>query len=371
MGTLAAGVAHEINNPLMYVMTNLEFLSRHLDASGDASPRARHAVEQAREGAERVRQIVRNLRTFSRGDDDRRGPVSVTQVLESALEMAHNEIRHRARVVRDFDVVPPVEANEARLGQVFLNLLVNAAQAIPDEGPSEAHEVRVTLRHDLERRRIVAAVRDTGHGIDPEVLPRVFDPFFTTKPVGEGTGLGLAIVHGIVRSLGGDIEVESTPGSGSEFRVYLPVATQPPAPRRRSVPPPPSGARLRVLIVDDEPNLRSSLALIVGGEHDAFTEGSGRDALARVEAGERFDVILCDLMMPEVSGLDVYETLERVAPDQARRVVFLTGGAFTPRAQEFLGRVPNPRLEKPFDLDELQRLIRKVGGAAPAPIAPQ
>ena len=362
VGTLAAGVAHEINNPLMYVIANLEFVSRQLasaDGSGVGERRERvlRALSQAREGADRVSQIVRSLRTFSRGDEDRRGPVSVTDVMESSLAMAWNEVRHRARLVRDYLPVAPVEANEARLGQVFLNLVVNAAQAIP-EGRVDDHEIRVSARE--ASGKVIVEVSDTGAGIPREIIGRIFDPFFTTKPVGEGTGLGLSICHGIVKNLGGEIVVERNVTRGTTFRVVLPAAAPVRAVVRTSTPPAPLGARARVLIVDDEPNLRLSLAQILATEHDVRETASGHEVLDMMREGVRFDVILCDLLMPEMSGVDLFQALESVAPEQCKRVVFLTGGAFTPRAQEFLARIANPRLEKPFDIDELLVLIRKV-----------
>ena len=366
VGTLAAGAAHEINNPLTYVIANLEFAARlvgqplpaDINAAAESRARLRRALAYAREGAERVRQIVKNLRTFSRGDEDRRGPVLVEDVVESSIDMAWNEIRHRARLVREFSPVPAVMANEARLGQVFLNLLVNAAQAIP-EGHVADHRVRVVTREQGDR--VVVEISDTGAGIAPDVVERIFDPFFTTKPVGEGIGLGLSICHGIVANLGGEIQVESAPGRGSTFRVLLPASTRvhvddPSRPPRPALPP----RRARVLLVDDEANLRTSLAQILGAEHEVREVGSGAEVLELLHAGERYDVLLCDLMMPEMSGIDLFDAIERLDAAQARRVIFLTGGAFTPRAQEFMARVPNTRLEKPFDIDELMHMIRKV-----------
>jgi CheY-like chemotaxis protein len=203
-------------------------------------------------------------------------------------------------------------------------------------------------------------VSDTGAGIPREIIGRIFDPFFTTKPVGEGTGLGLSICHGIVKNLGGEIVVERNVTRGTTFRVVLPAAAPVRAVVRTSTPPAPLGARARVLIVDDEPNLRLSLAQILATEHDVRETASGHEVLDMMREGVRFDVILCDLLMPEMSGVDLFQALEAVAPEQCKRVVFLTGGAFTPRAQEFLARIANPRLEKPFDIDELLVLIRKV-----------
>ncbi|NVJ14807.1 GAF domain-containing protein [Myxococcus sp. AM010] len=226
VGTLAAGVAHEINNPLAFVLSNLSFLAGELHALARELPPGRmgeleEVLREATDGAHRVRQIVRDLRTFSRGDDEVATAVNVKAVLESAITLARSELKLRARLVRDYREVPLVEGNEGRFGQVFLNLLINAAQAIP-LGHSERHEVRLSLRTAGDR--VVIEVRDTGVGMPPEVRARIFDPFFTTKPVGEGTGLGLSICHGIVTGFGGDISVESEEGRGSIFRVSLPVA---------------------------------------------------------------------------------------------------------------------------------------------------
>jgi len=231
MGTLAAGVAHEINNPLTYVMANIGFVSERLPklVTGDSAPEIAAQLEElttalaeAQEGAIRVRQIVRDLKILARGDEERFGPVDVRGVLESSISMVANQIRMKATLVRELGEVPMVEASESRLGQVFLNLLVNAAQAIP-EGDVAKNEIRVRTRTD-DNGRAVVTVSDTGAGIPAEVMNRIFDPFFTTKAVGVGTGLGLFICHGIVKALGGEIAVDSVPGQGTAFRVILPAA---------------------------------------------------------------------------------------------------------------------------------------------------
>jgi PAS domain S-box-containing protein len=367
VGTLAAGVAHELNNPLAYVITNLELLASELPevfaavhgaAAGQRLAELEHALAEAREGAERVRKIVRDLRVFSRAEEDRREPVALARVLESAVNMAWNELRHRARLVKDFGPTPLVEANESRLGQVFLNLLVNAAHAIP-EGNVEANEIRLVARTD-ERGYAVVEVRDTGYGIPADVLPRIFDPFFTTKPVGQGTGLGLSICRNIVHGFGGTIDVRSTVDQGTVVCVTLPPArldAVPAAPpEQRAVPP---GRRGRILVVDDEPLVGGALRRVLEREHEAVAVTTGREALERL-ARERFDLVLCDLMMPEMTGMDFYAEVGRRFPDLAPRVVFLTGGAFTPRAREFLDRVPNERLEKPVDVQNLLALVRNL-----------
>jgi signal transduction histidine kinase len=228
LGTLAGGVAHEINNPLACVLSNLEFMSRGLCEVEDVAPpgwlaETRQVIGETFKGAERVRRIVQDLRTFTR-PSNKVGPVDMQQVLDLAITMASSQIQHRARLVRDYFDVPPVQGDASRLGQVALNLLVNAAQAIPDGKPTE-NEVCVVTRMD-GAHRVVFEVRDTGCGIPLEIRRHLFEPFLTTKPVGKGTGLGLSVCHGIVTSLGGEITVESEVGKGSTFRVSIPVAGQ-------------------------------------------------------------------------------------------------------------------------------------------------
>jgi nitrogen-specific signal transduction histidine kinase len=348
IGTLAAGVAHEINNPLAYVIANLELMR-----DDNLAAESQESLKAAQDGAERVRKIVRDLKTFSRSDEQRIDAVDVHSVLDAAANIASNEIRHRARLLKDYGAdVPRVAANESRLGQVVLNLLVNAAQAMPD-GEAERNRIIVCTR--AEDEMVVIEVQDTGQGISPEHRARLFDPFFTTKPVGVGTGLGLYISQQILSSMGGSISVESEPSKGSTFRLRIPIATRPA--RATAAPPPvPTVARARILAIDDEPMIgrvvKSALA-----SHDVTEMTSATAAFERIQAGERFDLIICDLMMPHMTGMDFHAALERVAPEQAARMVFLTGGAFTPRAREFLDTVPAPRVDKPFAVNQMRTLV--------------
>ncbi|HVG59342.1 MAG TPA: two-component regulator propeller domain-containing protein [Hyalangium sp.] len=370
VGTLAAGVGHEINNPLSYIISNLEhsceeaeMLVRMAESSEPLRERLRDMQQVLREalmGADRVRRIVRDLKTFSRQDEDTRGPVDLRAVLDSAAKMAAGELRPRAQLVRDYSPdVPSVEGNEARLAQVFLNLLINAAQALP-EGRPEQNEVRLVLMRSGEGQ-VVAEVRDTGSGIPPDVLGRIFDPFFTTKPVGVGTGLGLALCQAFVASMGGRIEVESQMGKGSVFRVTLPMASgqQERAPRSISMQ---AGEveRGRVLVVDDDPLVSSALRRTLARDHEVEVVVSSRRALELLSSPQgSFDVILCDLMMPEMTGMELHAQLAASSPEQARRMVFITGGAYTPAAREFLEHVSNPRVEKPFDPEKLRQQVRE------------
>jgi signal transduction histidine kinase len=226
LGTLAAGVAHEVNNPLTYVLLHLANAARLVPTL--ATEQNRSKIEQvsrllqgALEGIERIRGITTAIRSFSRSDSLRLEPVDVRTVVDAALRLVKNELKHRARLVESYGATPYVLVNEGRLGQVFLNLLTNAVQALPD-GQAETNEVRVTTGVDGDM--VFIEITDTGHGIPPHVMSRIFEPFFSTKPVGQGNGLGLSISHGIVTSFGGQIRVSSQVGKGTTFRVLLPPA---------------------------------------------------------------------------------------------------------------------------------------------------
>lgn len=369
LGTLAAGVAHEINNPLASVLSNLDLLYDEL-AKREASTPAGHGsavsdllelASDARNGADRVRKIVRSLKTFSRADQERRQPLLLAPVLELSIRMARSEVRHRARIVKDFGPVPMVEADETRLAQVFINLLVNAAHALP-EGNADTNQIRLTTSTDADGRAVVE-VTDTGPGMTSTVLRRAFEPFFTTKAVGEGTGLGLSICHGIVSALGGTITATSQLGKGSTFRVVLPSAPPPlPIEGTRAVltKERAEGRRGRILIVDDDPMVGTSLSRVLSREHDVEVQTDGRAALERIRSGARYDVIFCDLMMPILTGMALFEQLTTVAPELVDRVVLMTGGVFTTAARQFLDAVPNERLDKPFDVPNVRALVRRL-----------
>ena len=388
MGMLAAGVAHEINNPLTYVLYHLETLSRDLRQYAREVGAARRALtkrfgeealqqslgaagatfdpalwddvqerfHEALEGTRKIKEIARGLGTFSRVESDKLAPVDLRRAIASAVSIAHNEIKYRAQLVQDLAVTAPILGSEGRLSQVFLNLLVNAAHAIR-EGDVEHN--RIGVRTWEEDGNVVAEVEDTGSGMSPEHLERIFEPFFTTKPPGVGSGLGLAIVQGIVTGYDGTIEIESEVGKGTRFVIRFPAladeAGLEPARQRGAERPAPSASG-RILVIDDEPSIRNALRRVLHG-HEIVEAGSGERARAILEADQRFDVILCDMMMPEMSGMDLHRWLEEDKPELARRLVFVTGGAFTPHAKEYLDRVANLRVDKPFDATNLQKLV--------------
>jgi len=357
LGTLTAGMAHEINNPLAYVTANLEYLDSHASEFLDARhlDEVKAVLAEALEGAQRIRGVIQHVNVFSTEGPEDRKPVDVHAALECSMKIAFNEIRHRARLVRDYADLPCVLASEGRLTQVFTNLLVNAAQAIP-EGNATGNEIRVTTK--LCEGRVMIEVIDTGSGINSQLMGRIFEPFFTTKRPGTGTGLGLAICYGIVHACGGEIFVESELGRGSTFRVVLPTALpvlKTTIPPMRSCRPPTRRARL--LVVDDEPAILRALARSLRREHEVVTVDSGKQALDQLERDTNFDLILCDLMMPTISGSDVYHAVRSMQPGLEARIVFMTGGVFTDRAKDFLAAVQNACVAKPLELNRLNALI--------------
>ena len=404
LGTLAAGAAHEISNPLAFTVANLDtmddqiarieaVLERHLGPPELVELRAmvadvRDLLGDAKIGAERVSRVVRNLQSIARRPEEQHQAVNLHEVLESAISLTWNQIRHRARLVRDFTDLPLVEGSKFRLGQLFVNLLVNAAQAIP-EGRAQENEIEVIAR--TRDGRAVLEIRDTGVGISPTTRARLFDPFFTTKPAGTGTGLGLSICQSVVLEHRGTIEVESTPGEGSTFRVSLPggprqsVLAAPPAAAAAAAPtelaesaepatPPAAAApaptpvagvpqRGHVIIVDDEPHLAWAMKRLLDRDHQVVAVTHGQEALDRMLAGERFDVMICDLTMPYMTGEELYREIRgRFGPETASRMLFVTGGPLSPETNSFLQEVPNPRLFKPFDPDELRAQVRQLMG---------
>jgi signal transduction histidine kinase len=381
-GLLAAGVAHEINNPLAVAVTNTDYtldaveaVLAEASALANGSPeeradwtgwtrlrQAEEALRDTSEGLRRIRDIVLDVKLFSRPHDNNAGTVDIRKVCDSSARMAWNEIRHRAKLVKDYGDVPPIEANESRVGQVVLNLIVNAAQALP-EGHADGNEILLRTSTD-EAGWAMVEVRDSGSGIPPQILDRIFEPFFTTKPVGIGTGLGLAVCRRIVNELGGTIGVESVVGEGTAFRVAFPPTYDRPQFPRPSVASPPQ-RRTRVLLVDDDAAVGAAVQRVLSHHHEIVFITKGTTALARIAQGERFDVILSDFMMPDITGMELHQRLRQIDPDQAKRVVFLTGGAFTPESRLYLDGVANRIVDKPFRTVELLSVIGEVAELGP------
>jgi two-component system cell cycle sensor histidine kinase/response regulator CckA len=388
IGQLASGVAHEINNPAGFILGNLEVLDEHLLMVERACSRIAHAAHtrdlpaiarlrsdldtvvremhgmlaDSMAGIERIARIVKTLSSFARIDHGEVERVDINEIVETACKITHNEIRHRALLDRDLGSLPPIVADPGKLVQVFTNLLINAAQSITP-GAAESNRVRVSTRH--RDGQIVIRVEDTGCGIPAENLERIFEPFFTTKIRGLGTGLGLPLSSDIVRKHGGHMRVSSTVGQGTVFEIALPTETgmiipAPPPPAIQAAPS--QGRRARVLVVDDESMLLDTFQRMLRRDHDVVLVEGGTRAVAELERNSAFDAVICDLMMPDLDGMQLYRILCERWPALRRRIIFCSGGAFDAGAREFLERARHEHviIEKPVKRDEVLAAVRRV-----------
>jgi PAS domain S-box-containing protein len=346
IGTMAASVTHEIGNALAPLLANLSFAR---SACADLRPSAPVAqldelaevIDEANHAVENIRVIARDVKVFVDLGHDRLVPIDVVAVLEAVLRMTKGELKYRAQVVSELEGVPRVLGVEARLAQVFLNLVLNAAQAM-EGGPAKN---RLLVRSKVDGTRVVVEIGDTGPGLPDTIADRLFHPFVTTKPLGVGTGLGLSICHRIVTGMGGEIGVESRKGLGCTFRIRLP-----------SLPPEPS--RARVLIVDDDEAVRRAVVRVLAGEHDVTAVAGAADALDILARGERFDLILADIVMPGMSGVDLWRRVEKLLPDQVGRFMFFTAGTFSAATRAEVAASGCACLEKPIDGPRLLRAVR-------------
>jgi hypothetical protein len=352
--TLAAGLANEVNSPLTSLLANLEHVVRRLRAIAAREldeecamelPLLVEALARALDAGDRVRQLTRDLMTFSQVAVERRELVDPRSVVEAALHIAAPEIRARARMVRALGEAPPVEADEGRLTQALVAILENGAEAIP-EGNIEGNEVRVATGTDAAGRAVIE-VSDTGAGMAPDVMARVFEPFYTARP-GRGRGLGLSVAYGIVAALDGELTIDSEEGEGCTVTMTLPAA--------RSMTREP----LRVLLLADERPAGDALALALSNGHDAIVADDAQDALAKLDASA-FDAIVCDALPPGMCLVELFSTAVRRDPHLSDRFVFLSGGKVTERAQRLLEGMRVRCLEKPPDLARLRELIRYAG----------
>jgi signal transduction histidine kinase len=382
---LASGVAHEIGNPLTYMMMCLDELGRGLEpGSGDephpALERVRPLLLQTRQGAERVQEIVRGLSSYNR-DHGRRESVDVNRAVRSALEMARTEMMAPIRVHTSLEAVPMVRANPSRLVQVLYNLLVNAAHALePNQlaqrDPSHPSQGALGVDTWCEGSWVYINVWDTGPGIAPEIRDHIFEPFVTSKPVGRGAGLGLAVCHNYVAELEGEIDFDCEPDQGTRFTVRLPAEiVEPRVVQPTPVPERPGPDVARLLVVDDEPEIRRGLQAMLRRFGRVDVAESAAEARALLSPGVRYDLVLCDLMMPGESGEELYSWITRARPDLAARVAYVTGGG--PRlltARSLVNAEDGPPcLLKPFRRQELYEFVRRAmsraSAGAPADVA--
>ncbi|MBM4361711.1 MAG: response regulator [Deltaproteobacteria bacterium] len=363
VGTLAASVAHEINNPLTYVMAHADLLARELaglDAllagvDGSALPAIRASLGRIREdlapirsGTDQIATISRGLGTFNRADDAKVSAVDLRGVIDAVLGLVRKNIEARAELVLDLGDTPEVMGSHNRLVQVVLNLMMNALQALPS---GAAGRREVSVRSYATDGQAVVEVGDSGPGVPAALRERIFEPFFTTKEIGAGTGLGLFVCRNIVRALNGDVTVADRPGGGAVFRVTLPAGA-----RARAVPQarPQSIASTvgrHVLVIDDEAMvLRVLAAQLTQAGFRVTTADDGEAGLAALLASDDFDLAFCDLMMRGKTGMQIAAELSARAPERLRKVVFMTGGAFTPEAREFFATHGDSVVSKPFEI---------------------
>jgi signal transduction histidine kinase/CheY-like chemotaxis protein len=346
LGILAAGVAHELNNPLMYVSAHLENLRDGLSPAATAD-----ALAAASEGVERMASIVRELTAYAR-EAPGPGVADVGAAIDFAERITRRSLAPLARIVRGPSVQGHVAIGEARLGQVLVNLLLNAGDAIGDAARGKRGEIRVSVA--VGNDRFVVEVADNGCGMTDEVARRVFDPFFTTKARGRGTGLGLWVSLGIVRDAGGDLQVESESGVGSRFRVILP-RVDPALSTSASAPPAAVGRRL--LIVDDDASVAAGVSALLGRDHEIVTAAGAGAARERLDVDTAFDLVLCDLHMPGEDGVSFLVELRSRPRLSHLRCALMTGGAITAGQKERLAAIGVAFVNKPFRRDAIDRLL--------------
>jgi signal transduction histidine kinase/CheY-like chemotaxis protein len=363
LGTLAASVAHEINNPLTYIFAHAEQMDESLErlGSGLADPGSREfradlatlreEFQSLRAGVERIASITRELRTFSHPDDKGGVPVDARAAVRSVLQLVGKEVEHRAWLSLELGETAPIIGHPTRLVQVILNLVMNAMQSLPAVRTAESE---VHIRTDTLGQRVVIEVSDSGPGVPVAERERIFEPFVTTKPIGDGTGLGLFVCRNIVHSYGGEVSVHDRPGGGALFRVSLPATAHVQAAgvaRDQEA----SGAphtRAHVLVIDDEAQVVNALSgSLRRAGYRTSSCSSGAAGLQRLMACDDIDLVFCDLMMKEMTGMELYARLREHAPAVIDKIVFMTGGAYSPAARQFLLDHPGQRIvEKPFDV---------------------
>jgi two-component system NtrC family sensor kinase len=354
LGSLLAGVAHELNNPLSVVVARAVLL----EEQGDVATRT--AAIKIRTAAERCARIVRTFLAMARKQRPERGPVAINEVVAAALDIAAYAIRAgNIEVVLDLAPdLPLVQADADQMHQVLLNLIINAQQALAERGGPR--RITIASRFDGAADAVCITVADNGPGIPAHLRARVFEPYFTTKPIGMGTGVGLAVSLGVVEAHGGTIVVESSPHGGASFVISLPAGSHGVTKVRDELPVHAAGDARAVLVVDDEPGIRESLAEILGGAgHRVTTASCGREALERMQFA-RFDVVLMDIRMRDLDGRALYGEIARRWPAQVTRVVFVTGDTLASELREFVRESGRRVIEKPFLPGEVRRVVAEV-----------
>jgi PAS domain S-box-containing protein len=365
LGRLSAGVAHELNNPLTHLVlaaTRLRQLFNDVrpEEASAVIADARHKLALMADDLDRMMLVARELTLFASPQPTSREPVDLRDLLERALHIVEEtDPGQGVQIVRRHDEVGPADADPSRLIQVFINLVRNAFESLRDARTGRLPTVTISLR-EVGEDWIAAEVADNGPGIAADLHERIFEPFFTTKRYGAGAGLGLAISRSLVQALGGTLAVSGEPGRGTTFTVTLRRWRR--SAQMAAIARPPT-VRLRVLVIDDEISIGRTIDSIFEDVHDVVVCTSAGDALARIEQGLTFDVILCDVVMPGASGVEFYEQLRATRPELCDRVVFMTGATLGSDEGRSLAALPNAVLEKPFDLDRLEAMLASAAAA--------
>lgn len=352
LGQTISGVAHELNNPLATILAWAERL-----AESPADDRTRRGLDVILKESERAARIVRNLLAFARKRQSTRTMVDLNEVVRETLALrAYGQRVSNIDVAADLqDGLPQIFADAHQIKQVLLNLVINAEQAMKAHGGG-----RLAVRTRRDGDRVVLEVEDNGPGIPEDLHGRIFDPFFTTKSVGEGTGLGLSVAFALVQEHGGRLGVRSRPGEGATFVVDLPAARQPlprAAPAQLQVSADTFRGR-RALVVEDEAALGAAVGEALADVGFAVDRAwDGEEGLTRVSEAA-YDLIVCDLKMPRLDGMQFYRAMAAAAPALARRVIFVTGDVAGTDAERFLEETGCRWLAKPFRLGDLLRAAR-------------
>ena len=352
VGELVAGVAHEVNNPLSSISAFAQLLVR----DGGLTPTQRDSIDVIKSEAIRASQVVKDLLAFARRSEPRRDPLDLNQLVDRTLRLRGFELNaSRIKIEPSLALDLPAVLGDARqLQQVILNLITNALQAMAAQGGGT---LGVATRYDLGR--VILEVSDTGPGIPSEARERIFEPFFTTKEEGEGTGLGLSVSYGIVSAHGGTIDLAEVSEKGTRFVVTLPAVSDAPLPEPPGDPRLPATRSplwgLRLLFVDDEPSMRAGVEAF--GRLRGFevvTAGDGKEAMAHIHS-TGFDAVVTDIRMPEMDGLQLYDTLRRERPGLAARLIFITGDVVSSSGQ--FAAAKQPTLTKPFSFERLEEML--------------
>ncbi|MEM9460759.1 MAG: response regulator [Myxococcota bacterium] len=386
IGRLVAAVAHEVNNPAAFIRLNTEELLHQVSDLHALleGPEPRPDAESLREwldelrtilvdnldGVERVTRLLRDLQPLTKSRAQNIDRVDAAEACRSTCDALDLRPEHRTHLRLRLDPVPAVQADPGRLGQVVANLVLNAMQSL--DGPDDDDEVVVTT--STSGPWVLVTVRDTGCGIAPEDRARIFEPFYSTKPKTKNTGLGLSISQEIVQSLGGKIDFESQPNKGTCFFVRLPIAeaiSSDESQLARPSPPLTALARRRILLVDDEPKVLEALGRCLAHHHEITLASSGHEALAVLHDNDRFDVVVCDLVMPGLDGVALIERIRAQYPTLTHRIIVLSGGAATPRTAAFVDHTDLPILNKPISADMILGAIEDTARRAAPPRAPR